>query len=79
MHGTNNGGAFVEKLGMDGKAVNLNGNKWINVDDKDNGQSTFDTGAALSVSLDQGMARRWMGSLHLKGGESGQVGSASSR
>ena len=48
MHGTNNGGAFVEETwNGSGKAVNLNGNKWINVDDKDNGQSTFDTGAAL--------------------------------
>ena len=53
MHGTNNGGAFVEETwNGSGKAVNLNGNKWINVDVKDNGQSTFDTGAALSVSLD---------------------------
>ena len=74
MHGTNNGGAFVEETwNGSGKAVNLNGNKWINVDDKDNGQSTFDTGAALSVSF---WTKEWPDGgwdpYISKGGESGQ-------
>ena len=47
--------------------------KYINVDDSDNGQSTFDTGAALSVSF---WTKEWPDGgwdpYISKGGESGQ-------
>ncbi len=57
LHGTNNGGVFVEETwNGSGKAVNLNSNKWINVDDSANRQQTFDTGRALTVSF---WAKEW--------------------
>ena len=59
MHGVNNGAAFVEETPSgSGKAVNLNGNKYITVDDDGDpnshvagSQTTFDTGSALTVSF----------------------------
>ena len=49
-HGATNGAAYVTETNTGtGKAINLNGNKYVNVDDGQN-QTVFDGGTKFSIS-----------------------------